>query len=378
MIPVYNQIFTDEDAKAVYNVVKSQFITQASPEVDKLEENFKKLTGRKHAISCSNGTTALHLALLSTNLGRKNIAIPACCFVAVAFAVEYIKANPIFIDADIDSWNMDLNILEQKCKSYKIDAVIAVHNYGNPIDMIGLIKLSNQYKFKIIEDGCEALTSYVAGKPVGSFGEVSVFSMYGNKLLSSGEGGMILTDDNKIADKCKLLRGQAQQPGKRFWHCDIGYNYRITGMQAALANSQINRIEETSNKLIQIAETYSDLLCKKFRIQKSFYGFGFRNSWWMFSIMNESDTDFYNTASKILNSLGYDSRPVFPPVPLMPPWSHFEFVENDFPIAVKLWKQGITLPGGPGLSISEVTKIAKALLFINKYWSIVIIKFSGF
>ena len=360
MIPVYNQVFTNDDAEAVFNVVKSQFITQASPEVEKLEENFKMLTGRKHAISCSNGTTALHLALLSTNLENKNIAVPACCFAAVAFAVQYVKSNPVFIDVDINTWNIDLNALEHKCKISKIDAVIAVHNYGNPIDMIKLIELSNKYAFKIIEDGCEALTSIANYKPVGSFGEASVFSMYGNKLISCGEGGIVLTDDDKIADRCILLKGQAQQPGRRFWHCDIGYNYRITGMQAALANSQIKRIKDTSFKLIQIAETYAGLFGDKFKTQKTPH-FGHFNSWWMFSILNESDPNYFETASKILNSLGYDSRPIFPPVPLMPPWHQHEYTENDFPVAVKLWKQGITLPGGPGLEISEVIKIAKAL-----------------
>jgi perosamine synthetase len=361
MIPVYSQIFTDDDAVAVFEAVKSQFITQASPEVDRLEDNFKRLTGRKHAISCSNGTTALHLALLSTNLENKNIAIPACCFAAVAFAVQYVKSNPVFIDVDINTWNINLNALEQKCRISRIDAVMAVHNYGNPIDMTKLVELSNKYGFKIIEDGCEALTSTANYKPIGSFGEVSVFSMYGNKLISCGEGGMILTDDDKIADRCRLLRGQAQQPGKRFWHCDIGYNYRMTGMQAALANSQIKRIKETSLKLTEIADTYSKILCEKFKTQKT-PNFGHSNSWWMFSILNESDSNYYETASKILNSLGYDSRPIFPPVPLMPPWQHHEYTENDFPVAVKLWKQGITLPGGPGLELTEVEKIAKALL----------------
>ena len=359
MIPVYNQVFTNEDAEAVHNVVKSQFITQASPEVEKLENNFKRLTGRKHAISCSNGTTALHLALLSTNLGNKNIAIPACCFAAVAFAVEYVKSIPIFIDVDINTWNMNLDILEQKCKISKIDAVIAVHNYGNPLDMDKLVTMSNKYGFIIIEDGCEALTSKISKSDIGSFGKASIFSMYGNKLISCGEGGIILTDDDYVVDRCKLLRGQAQQPGKRFWHCDIGYNYRITGMQAALANSQINRIKETSAKLIEIADTYMNNIPKWLKYQHS--PIGGHNSWWMFSILNESDPNYYETASKILNSLGYDSRPIFPPVPLMPPWYHHEFTENDFPVAVKLWKQGITLPGGPGLEISEVIKISKAL-----------------
>lgn len=359
MIPVYNQIFTDSDAQAVHDAVKSQFITQASPEVEKLENNFKRLTGRKHAISCSNGTTALHLALLSTNLSNKNIAIPACCFAAVAFAVQYVKSNPVFIDVDKDTWNIDLNILEHKCKISKIDAVIAVHNYGNPIDMNRLKAMSLKYNFTIIEDGCEALTSKVSEMPVGSFGDVSVFSMYGNKLISCGEGGMLLTDNDKIAETCILLRGQAQQPGRKFWHCNIGYNYRMTGMQAALANSQISRIDETSKKLTVIADTYIDSIPNHLKYQLS--PVNSHNSWWMFSVINENDPNYYETASKILNSLGYDSRPIFPPIPLMPPWQHHDYSENDFPVAVKLWKQGITLPGGPGLSLTEVVKISKAL-----------------
>jgi perosamine synthetase len=359
MIPVYNQIFTEDDAIAVHKVVSSQFITQASPEVDKLENNFKTLINRKHAISCSNGTTALHLALLSTNLKNKNIAIPACCFAAVAFAVEYVKSYPVFIDVNEKTWNMDLDILEYKCKVSKVDAVIAVHNYGNPIDMDRLSEMSNKYGFIIIEDGCEALTSKYDEKQIGKFGKTSVFSMYGNKLLSGAEGGIILTDDDNIANRCKLLRGQAQEPGKRFWHCDIGYNYRITGMQAALVNSQFLRINQTSQKLTDIANTYIENIPKHLKYQIT-PNKG-HNSWWMFSVLNEHDNDYYNTASKILNSLGYDSRPVFPPIPLMPPWRHFDFNDKDFPIAVKLWKQGITLPGGPGLDLNEVKRIASSL-----------------
>jgi perosamine synthetase len=357
MKPVYNQIFTEEDAKAVYDVVMSQYVTHIGKETKELENVFESEYGRKYSLACSNGTTALHLALVGLNLNEKTIAVPACTFAAVAFAPAYLKCKTVFIDVDKDSWNIDLWMLEQQCKKQRIDAVIAVHNYGNPYDYNRLKELSEKYKFFIIEDACEAIGSTYDGTKAGSMGDVSVFSFYGNKIISGGEGGMLLTDLDHVAYKAKLFRGQAQSKIK-FWHEDIGHNFRITNMQSALILSQLKRKNQTIEKTIEVNEEYKKHLDKKFKMQE--VPEKGKSSWWMTSIIHPENAEFYDIASHKLYDNGYESRPIFPTLPLMPPWQK-ENANKNYPVSIMLNSYGITLPSGPGIIKEDIKKVSQIL-----------------
>lgn len=184
MLPVYEPLFTEEDAIAAYNVVKSGVLSAFGPEVTKLEQQFAKYIGTKYALSCSSGTTGLYLALKPIIKSGDYVAVPNGSYAATAFAAIHHNAKVLYIDSDIDTWNLDLNALERACQSYPVKVVIAVHTYGNPIDMGKLLDLSNKYGFYVIEDACEALSAIYDEKMVGSIGHIGVFSFYGNKTLS--------------------------------------------------------------------------------------------------------------------------------------------------------------------------------------------------
>jgi dTDP-4-amino-4,6-dideoxygalactose transaminase len=184
MIPVYEPIFTEDDAQAAANAVRSGILSAFGPEVRKLEDSFAGYIGSQYALSCSSGTAGLYLALSQFIKPDDIVAVPTCSYAATAFSVMHHNARIEFIDCDLDTWNLDLNALEEACKKKRIKAVIAVHNYGNPIDMHRLMRLSDKYGFVVVEDACEALTSTHGGKAIGSIGHIGVFSFYGNKLLS--------------------------------------------------------------------------------------------------------------------------------------------------------------------------------------------------
>jgi len=358
MIPVYNQIFTEEDAQAVYKSVINQFVTYLGDETKQLESTFKLMTGRKHVITCSNGTSALHLSLLSNELNGKNVAVPACTFAAVGFACAHANCRTYFVDVNLNDWNINIPELDKLCKKVNIDAVIAVHNYGNPYNYDALNELSKKHNFIIIEDACEALTASIDSRPAGNFGNTSVFSFYGNKIVSGGEGGILVTDDQKVADLALLFRGQAQSKHRRFWHEAIGHNYRITNMQSALIVSQLKRLDHTKKLIDEIANDYLEFLPSYLKIQTTLPHA--IPSWWMMSIRNPKDPQFYLKASNYLKDNGFDTRPVFPPMPLMPPWEN-ENNKLDYPNAIELHNTGITLPSGPGLDRNNIHKICELL-----------------
>lgn len=360
MIPVYNPVFTEDDAQAVYDVVKSQFVTHIGKETDQLEEIFRSEYNRKYALSCSNGTAALHLALVGLNLEGKTIAVPACAFAAVGFAPAYVKCKTVFIDADQRTWNMDLGLLEEACKKQRIDAIIAVHNYGNAYDYIKLRRLSEKYKFFIIEDACEAMGAWFADCEAGTLGDVSVFSFYGNKMVTGGEGGMLLTDLEFVKDRAGLFRSQALSKRRRFWHEAIGHNFRITNMQSTLVISQYKRKLALVNRAKEVADTYIKHMPSELRTQEEEDGGAGKHCWWMFSVVHPQKPNFYEIASAALRVAGYDTRPVFQPMPLMPPWEEQE-KHNKYPVAEFLADRGISLPSGPGLDLEEIPKICDVL-----------------
>ena len=355
MIPVYNQVITKQDAEAVYQTVLSQFVTHIGRETSDLELHMAKRFNRKHALACSNGTTALHLALVALRLEGKTIAVPACAFAAVAFAPAYVNCDTVFIDVSLNTWNIDLNLLEEECKARKIDAVIAVHNYGNPYDYNRLKDLSERYKFFIIEDACEAMGSTYFDMPTGKLGDVSVFSFYGNKVVTGGEGGILLTDLDHVKERAELFRGQALSKNRRFWHEDVGHNFRITNMQSSLILSQMSRIDDTLKHIATVKEEYEKRLSHNFNFQKVLPGC--HNCWWMISVTNDNSS--YDEMSRKLSDHDIDSRPVFRTIPYMPAWSSNN--RKKFPVSEYLETHGISLPSGPGLTISTIRTICQIL-----------------
>lgn len=359
MIPVYDVHFTEEDAIAASNVVKSGILSSFGPEVQKLEKQFANYIGTKHALSCTSGTTALFLALAPFNTKKLTVAVPTCSYAATAFSVTHHQGDVVFIDSDLHTWNMDLDALELECKKRKIDVVLMVYNYGNPVNMDRLIIMSYKYDFVIVEDACEAFTSTFRGRRLGSFGSVGVFSFYGNKLISSGEGGMVVTNDDKIYEHMKLLRGQGQDPNRRFWHLVDGWNFRMTNLQAAIINSQFNRLNEIIRKKRTIYEYYRDHLDADLIWQTIPHGG--ESCWWMMSVRHW-EPKWYDKASKFLEANGIETRPIFPPIHKMPAMQKYgQYDLMTFTNAESLWETGISLPSGPTLTTAQLEYICKTV-----------------
>lgn len=359
MIPVYDVHFTEDDVNSVSKAIRSGVLSSFGSEVQKLEQQFAKYVGTKYALSCTSGTTGLFLALAPFVHDDLTVAVPTCSYAATAFSVTHHQGNVVFVDSDTHTWNMDLDALERECQKHKIDVVLVVYNYGNPMDMDRLIVLSKKYGFAILEDACEAFTSSYKGRKLGSIGDVGVFSFYGNKLISAGEGGMVVTNDDRIYEHMKLIRGQGQDPNRRFWHLTDGWNFRMTNLQAAIINSQFARLPTILNKKRAIYEYYRDHLDTDLMWQA--VPSGGDSCWWMVSVRHWK-AGWYEQASKTLLAAGIETRPIFPPIHKMPAMQKYDNYDSMlFHNAELLWDTGITLPSGPTLTTAQLEYICKAV-----------------
>lgn len=360
MIKVYEQIFTEEDTQAALEVMQSGQLSSGQYVID-LENAFAKYTNRNYALSCCNGTAALYLALDGLQIINSHVAIPSCGYVAAAFAAAHLGNHITFIDAELDTWNLDPVKLHKACKKAMdegdpIKAVIVIHNYGSPADLEAIIDLQKIFGFKIIEDACEALMAKYNDKNIGGFGDISLFSFYGNKICSSGEGGMLLTNDETYYNNMKLMRGQGQHPERRFWHIMKGFNFRLTNLQSAIVLSQFKRKELTQSKKLLIKELYKHYLPKHLKMQGMLENA--EHSWWMVSIMGNKP-NFYKECSTFLTENGVETRPIFPPIQSMPAFK--EYNDQEYKNAAILNDMCITLPSGPGTSEENIKKVCSLL-----------------
>jgi len=240
-VPVNEPYLLGNEKKYLLQCVKSGFISSSGPFVKKFEEKFAKKINRKYAISVSNGTAALQLAFESLNLKKNDeVILPSFTIISCILPVIRCGATPVLVDSDPVTWNMNVKQVEKKITT-KTKAIIVPHIYGLPVDMDPLIKISKKHKLKIIEDAAEVLGLKYKNKPCGKFGDVSTFSFYANKHITTGEGGMIVTDDKKIAEKCRSLRNICFNNQKRFVHHDLGWNYRFTNIQSAIGLAQLEK-----------------------------------------------------------------------------------------------------------------------------------------
>jgi perosamine synthetase len=364
MIPVYKPWLTNLEKKYVNEALDSSWISSTGKFVDKAEELFANFIGVKHCVVTTSGTTALHLCLRALDQPyyhgdtRSNtmgtVVIPDITFIASAFTASYDNRQILLMDVDPDTWNLDLDLLEKHLKSgVEIGAVMPVHLYGNPADMVRLNKLKEEYGFKVIEDACEALGATIDDKKTGTWGDLSCFSFYGNKTFTCGEGGALVTDDEDLAYQARLLRGQAQDPGKRYWHVDIGYNYRMTNIQAAILCGQLERMDDILAEKKRIANRYHAKLKDHFEFQKVLAGHEHSN--WLVTLKLPVEE---TRVTPLMRQQGVDVRKVFYPLSEMPPYqSH-----NTGPVSQMLSKYGLSLPSYPELTNDEIDTVCEVLL----------------
>ena len=284
--------------------MKSGWVSSKGPFIEEFETNFANYIGTKYGVATSNGTTALHLAFAALGIKKGDkVLVPSLDFVSVANAVTYVGAKPVFLDSHPAYWCLDPSkIAENIDKQTK--ALVAVHLYGHPCDMDEIVKITNDYNMHLIEDCAEAHGAEYKNKKTGSFGIISCFSFYGNKIITTGEGGMCLTDDASVSRKMKILRDHGMNPDRRYWHDIIGFNYRMTNLQAALGVAQLQKIDRLINKKRTIANNYEKLMKDLPSVTPAPEMPWAKSVYWLYSVLvNASirDTIITNLEKKVLN-----------------------------------------------------------------------------
>ncbi|MFB0546590.1 MAG: DegT/DnrJ/EryC1/StrS family aminotransferase, partial [Anaerolineae bacterium] len=326
--------------------------------VTSFEEGFARFCGAKHGVSVANGTVALHLALKVLGVGPGHeVIVPSLTFVATANAVVYTGAWPVFVDSEPSTWNMDPRGIKAALTPHT-KAIIPVHVYGHPVDMDPILDIAREHNLWVIEDAAEAHGAEYKGRKVGSLGHISCFSFYGNKIITTGEGGMLLTDDDELAERARFLKDHAMSKDKRYWHPEVGFNYRMTNIQAALGVAQLERIEEFIRIRRDNARRYNTLLEGVEGLTLPPEADWALNVYWMYSVLVEDQYGISRDELMVrLRERGIDSRPFFYPIHTMPPYR----TGQRLPVAEELARKGINLPSASTLTADQVEMICQVL-----------------
>jgi perosamine synthetase len=349
------------EERYVLDAVRSGWVSSLGKYVDEFEEGFARYCGSRTGVSTCNGTAALHLALLCLGVrSGDEVIVPTFTFVASANAVAYTGATPVFADANVSTWCVDAATIEPVL-SPKTRAIIVVHLFGHPADMDPILDLAAGRGIPVIEDAAQAHGALYKGKKVGSIGKIGTFSFYGNKLITTGEGGMLITDDAAIAERARFLRDHAMSKQRRYWHPEIGYNYRLTNLQAALGLAQLERIDEFLARRHAIMGWYREFLRGRRDLMLNPAMPWALSSYWMVSALLPPSIQ-PNKAASILRAAGVDTRPFFPPMHTLPFYRDADSAAPGcFPIAEDLADRGLSLPSGGRLDRDDVHYITQAL-----------------
>lgn len=350
MIPVAEPVLGEEELNKVIKAVKSGWISSKGEFVTEFETKFAEYCGVKYGTAVTSGTTALHLALKALGISKGDeVIIPTLTFIATANAVTYCNAKPVFVDSHPDYWCINPEKIEEKITK-KTKAIIPVHLYGHPCDMDAIADIAEDNGLSIVEDAAEAHGAEYKGRKTGSLGNVSCFSFYGNKIITTGEGGMCTTNDEELAEKMKLLRDHAMSKEKTYWHEMVGFNYRMTNLQAAIGVAQLKKLDSFIKKKRKIAEWYNKYLQNSIKHPEMPWA---KCVYWMYSILIENRDRVMHR----LENGGIESRPFFYPMHVLPPYRNNE----RYPVAEELSKRGINLPSSPNLRMEDIKKIAEVV-----------------
>ena len=365
VIPLSFPTLGDKEAEYVMDCLTTKWISSAGKYVERFEQAFATAVGSKHALSCSNGTVALHLALVGLGLRPGDeVLVPTLTFVAGANAVGYCGATPVFVDIDPGTWCIDVAQLEAHITA-KTRAIIAVHLRGHPCDMAVIMEVARKHDLWVIEDAAQAHGARVRGKAVGSIGHIGTFSFFGNKMLTTGEGGMITTDDDALADRMRLMKNQGMTQERRYWHPVVGYNYRLTNIQAAIGLAQVERLDEQLRRHREVASWYREELAGVPGLSWQQEHDWAHHAWWQFVVV--VDETFAVDREAVLEELqqsGIDARRIYYPMHQLPIFQHLP--AGLFPVADRVAARAVCLPTWAGLARDDVRYICQRLLACAK------------
>ena len=357
-IPVYEPRLSGKEKEYVLDCLETNWISSIGKYIAKFEDKFSKFCGRKYGVATSNGTSALQLALLVMGIGPGDeVIVPDLTFVASANAVTYTGAKPVFVDVEEETWTIDPGNIRKKINP-RTKAIMVVHLYGHPANMDLLRALARQHKLLLIEDAAEAHGALYKGRKIGSLSDLACFSFYGNKIITTGEGGMVVTNSASLAQKARFLRDHGMSRRRRYWHTAIGYNFRLTNIQAAIGLAQLEKIGETISLKRKIARLYNQYLTgiKGLTLPKE--ASWAKNVYWMYSVLvNPAFGISRDELGTKLKKSGIDTRPFFVPLHKLPPYRDFK----NYPVAEKLSKKGLNLPSSPALTKAEIKYISEKI-----------------
>lgn len=355
-VPVYRPSLNGREKEYVLDCLESTWISSKGAYIRRFEDGFAERLGVRHAASVCNGTVALHLALLALGITQGDeVIVPTLTYVASVNAIAYTGATPVFVDSVRETWQMDVRDIEAKLTP-RTRAIMVVHLYGHPCDMDAISALAVRRNLFVIEDCAEAFGSLYRGKPVGSFGNVATFSFFGNKTITTGEGGMVVTDDKTLYERALHYKGQGLAAHREYWHDVIGYNYRMTNICAALGLAQLEQADGFIARKREIAELYkAGLQDCPVEVHRELDGV--QHSYWMVSIL-VPDASQRDPLREHLARGGVETRPLFHPVHTMPMYAR-NFQRH--PVAEDLGWRGMNLPSWPGLSDDTITRITELI-----------------
>lgn len=364
MILVNEPLLTGNEKKYLNECIDTGWISSEGPFIKRFEEAMAASVGRKYGIAVSNGSVALDAAVVALGIKKGDeVIMPTFTIISCAAAIVRAGATPVLVDSDPDTWNMNIEQVKKKITS-KTKAIMIVHIYGLPVDMDPILDLAGKYGLKIIEDAAEMHGQTYKDKPAGSFGDISTFSFYPNKHITTGEGGMIMTDDHALAEKCRSLRNLCFKPEKRFYHEELGFNFRMTNLQAALGVAQLERLDEFVEKKRQMGQKYTELLEDvpniMLPVKRTSYA---ENIYWVFGIVLNDEVPFdASEAMKKLAVEGVGTRPFFWPMHEQPVFHKMGlFLKEAYPVAENLARRGFYVPSGLALKNTEIEDVSKAV-----------------
>jgi len=363
MIPVCEPLLTEEDAALVLDCVRSGWISSAGRYLEEFESGWAAYCGMRHGIAVSNGTTALEIAAALLNLQPGDeVIMPTFTIISCAQAVLRAGGTPVLVDSDARTWQMDVQQVAAKITP-RTRAIMVVHIYGHPADMDPLLELAARHNLMIIEDAAEAHGAEYRGRKCGGLGDISTFSFYANKLITTGEGGMVLTQRDDLAERARALRNLCSQRTRRFLHEELGYNFRLTNMQAALGVSQLRRFEDIVARKRAIAAAYTERLSGLPGLELPVEEPWARSVYWVYGIVLDERTGMDAAElARQLHARGIETRPFFLGMHEQPVFRKMGLFRGErYPVAERLARQGLYLPGGLTLTETQIDQVCDAV-----------------
>jgi perosamine synthetase len=358
-IPVAEPSLTGKEKQYVLDCLDTGWISGSGKYVDAFEERFAAFTGTRYAVGVFNGTVALHLALLVLGIGNGDeVIVPDLTYVASANAVRYVGATPVFAEADPLTWTLDAADVARRVTE-RTRAIMPVHLYGHPADMDAIGVVAARHHLAVVEDAAEAHGATCRGRVVGSIGDIATFSFFGNKIVTMGEGGIVTTNDPELARQARLLRGQGMDPERRYWFPVVGYNYRLTNIQAAIGLAQMEQIDWLIERRIEVAGWYQDLLSDVEGLVLPTEADWATCVYWLFSPLLPAGID-RDRVMVLMAERGIETRPFFVPMHALPPYYQADG-DREYPVTASLSARGLNLPSSATLTRADVERVAREL-----------------